>query len=98
MDISILFVSLKQWIPTLSVEEAQSFIAENCGILDEEGREIFFALSDLFCTENGVSNSWFVQEEQRDDVIVYKCDSSAVPHALSFILFKYLQKHLEMLK
>jgi hypothetical protein len=91
-----LYVSLKQWIPTISLEDARTFIAEKVHILTEDGREIFFNIVDLYCKEHNSKNDWFVESEQKEDCIVYVCNAETLPEQLSFILFKFVQKSFEM--
>jgi hypothetical protein len=92
----ILYTSLKQWNPKISVREAQKFLAEKVHILNEDGREIFFNIIDCYCKEFSVKNDWFVEKEQKEDCIVYDCDAETLPDKLVFILFKFVQKSFEM--
>lgn len=91
-----LYVSLKQWIPTVSLDYASEFISKHVAVLDNEGRETFFIMSEIYCKETDTKNDWFVLSETVDDVEVYKCHICKVPEKLMFIWFKFIQKSVEM--
>lgn len=95
-EFDTLYCSLKQWIPTVTREFANCFIAKNVDVLSEEGRGTFFSIIDLYCKDFGKNNDWFVFTEAFDDGDVYRCDARDLPDKLAFILFKFVQKSVEM--
>jgi hypothetical protein len=95
-EFETLYTSLKQWNPTISRDDANNYIAKNVSILSEEGRETFFKMVELYCKDFGVENTWLIYLETLEDGYVYRCDPEMLPDQLAFILFKFVQKTVEM--